>query len=173
MRRFWDSEEAEAIRLMHRRSRALRLALPWEPPTKKSRPGARKNARDALTDAFENDELIQYVRQHARWPKPRAAIAFDIDVSGAGPNDPRIDSICKWLLDELAGHVYADDRQVKLLFARAWHLQPVAPADVAMFWGDAAPPTTHDTRDRTAMTYVTAQTRADVGRRPASCGAPR
>ncbi|MCE7482003.1 RusA family crossover junction endodeoxyribonuclease [Microbacterium profundi] len=162
MRGFWDSEEAEAIRLMHRRSRALRLALPLEPPTKKSRPGARKRARDALTDAFENDELIQYVRQRGRWPKPRAAIALDIDVFAAGPNGPRIDSICKWLLDELAGHVYTDDRQVKLLFARAWHPQPASPADMAMFWGDAAPPITHDTRDRPAMTYVTAQTRADV-----------
>lgn len=162
MRGFWDSDEAEAIRLSHRRSQALRLALPLEPPTKKSRPGTRKRARNVLAESFETDELVQYTRQRSRWPKPLAAVALDIEVFGTGPNGPRIDSICKWLLDELAGRVYADDRQVKLLFARAWRPQPVSPADLAPFWGDVTPLTQHNTVERPAMTYITAQTRANI-----------
>jgi hypothetical protein len=58
------------------------------------------------------------------WPKPRAAVALDIYLSSVNRNGARIDHLCKWLLDELAGHVYADDRQVKLLFARVSRPEP-------------------------------------------------
>ncbi|MFH8252905.1 hypothetical protein ACH3VR_21240 [Microbacterium sp. B2969] len=138
------------------------MALPLEPPTKKTRAGTRRKASDLLDEAFETDTLVQHARQQTRWPKPRAAIALDIDVFGAGSNGPRIDSICKWLLDELAGRVYTDDRQVKLLFARTWRQQPLSASDLATFWGDAGPPLPDDTGKRSAMRYVTAQPRANI-----------
>ncbi len=49
---------------------------------------------------------------------------MDVYLSSGSRSGARVDSICKWLLDELAGLVYADDRQVKLLFARV--ARPVA-----------------------------------------------
>lgn len=162
MRGFWETHHAEAIRFTRRRGEALQLALPLEPPTKKTRAGTRRKASDLLDEAFETDALVQYARQQTRWPRPRAAVALDIEVFGASSNGPRIDSICKWLLDELAGRVYTDDRQVKLLFARTWRPQSVSSADLVTFWGDAAPPLPDATGERSAMTYVTAQPRANV-----------
>lgn len=161
-RGFWGTGEAEAIRLVRRRTESLRLALPLEPPTKKTRAGTRMKAGDALAEVFENDILVAYARRHTRWPKPRAAIALDIDVFGASANGPRVDNICKWLLDELGGRVYADDRQVKLLFARTWRPPSLSASDLAAFWGEGGPSVAEATVDRPAMTYITAQTRANV-----------
>lgn len=89
-----------------------------EPPTKRAGAGRQSRARAALADAFETDILTRHARDVTRWPKPRAAIALDVILFSGAPDGARVDSICKWLLDELAGLVYADDRQVKLLFAR-------------------------------------------------------
>lgn len=92
MRGFWETDHAEAIRFARRRSEALQLALPLEPPTKKTRAGTRRKASDLLDEAFKTDTLVQHARRQTRWPKPRAAIALDIDVFGASSNGPRIDS---------------------------------------------------------------------------------
>ncbi len=92
--------------------------LQLEPPTKRAGAGRQSRARATLEEAFETGILARRARDVTKWPKPRAAIALDLLLFSGAPDGARVDSICKWLLDELAGLVYADDRQVKLLFAR-------------------------------------------------------
>ncbi|MFJ4166849.1 hypothetical protein ACIPY5_14960 [Microbacterium sp. NPDC089698] len=175
--RFWTSAEGEMIRFRRRRFESLRVDLPLDPPTKNSRRGTKKKAKAALDAAFEDDILARHARELTPWPKPRAAIALDIYLAGGSRNSPRVDNICKWLLDELAGHVYADDRQVKLLFASAskpprasWRF--FANEDL----GDLDDVSKEVYRDRTSVAdeptstakkpssklYITAQTRASV-----------
>ncbi|SDZ45432.1 hypothetical protein [Herbiconiux ginsengi] len=89
-----------------------------------------------------------------------------------------MDSICKWLLDELTDHVYADDRQVKLLYAHAARSQAprprkeasqesvsevVAAATAAWDMEVALPwPEPSELDKQEPKLYITAQTRTNV-----------
>jgi len=178
--RFWSTPEAEFIRFHRRRGESLRITLPLEPPTKKTRRRTKEKAREALSAAFEADALARRARELTKWPKPRAEIALDILLFSSNRNGARVDNICKWLLDELIDHVYADDRQVKLLYARAARLPASRPQtkkeatqelasedvatltapedfDVAVPWLEPVEPA----KDEPKL-YITAQTRANV-----------
>lgn len=159
MTHFWQSGAGEHIRMFRRRMSSLRVVVPIEGPTKKTRRATRERARQALHAAFEDDSLVRYAREQTNWPKPRAHIALDISVTSAARNGARIDSVCKWLLDELNGLVYQDDRQVKLLFARIG--RPMA--DLAAFWGESPSPSVATGRAvETPKIWITAQPRASV-----------
>ncbi|MFF1633459.1 hypothetical protein [Leifsonia sp. NPDC058248] len=101
---------------------ALRLALPIEARSKSS---SRTKDRDELAEMIKEDAkpwLDLRGRFGTTWPRARASIALDLRVSSNRKQSPRIDKICKWLLDELGGPnsdaiVFKDDKQVKLLFA--------------------------------------------------------
>lgn len=115
-----------------------------------------------LSAALETDVLAKQAWRHTRWPKPRAAIALDVTIFSSSRNGARVDSVCKWLLDELNGKVYADDRQVKLLFARLARPLPTFPRDRADgFWQEVVDKAGTSRKKPTTM-YVTAQTRASV-----------
>lgn len=174
---FWQTQQGEMIRFRRRQEESVRLSLQLEPPTKRARGGTKAKARAALSATFATDVLVRRARELTTWPKPRAEVALDIFLSSGNRNGARIDHMCKWLLDELAGHVYADDRQVKLLFARASRPRPLPPmperqssADPA--WAgselydefervyEAAVESSREPRQ--AELYVTARTRANV-----------
>ncbi len=86
--------------------------------------------------------------------------------------------MCKWLLDEIAGHVYADDRQVKMLFARVSRKLPSSPLPPPPDGEDTSWPGGDDTSDglermyfdiantdeeqRSPKLYIDAQTRSNV-----------
>lgn len=158
---FWRTDAGEYLRLHRRRMASLRVTIPTEAPTKKTRRASREKARQMLRNYFETDALARYARGRTNWPKPRADIALDIFVSSASRNGPRIDNACKWLLDELTELVYKDDRQVKLLFARVGrpHLDVET---LAAFWGDDAPPWIAQRERRGAEIWITAQPKASV-----------
>lgn len=149
-----------------------------EPPTKRTRAGTKGKARAALAHEFAEDLLARRARELTTWPKPRAAIALDVHVYSRSASGARVDSICKWLLDELAGHVYADDRQVKMLFARVARTQPLPPilsppvdpdtswpgdgdhfADLHRMYADAVKASA---TPQPSKLYITAQTRGNV-----------
>ncbi len=177
---FWRSAQGEAVRFRRRRAEALDLALPMNPPTKRARLGIKTKARDALADAFSSGLLVRRARALTNWPKPRADIALDVYLANGPRNGARVDSICKWLLDELAGHVYLDDRQVKLLFAHATRPLPArrtvpefrqvseaalnSPVRLHQADLDAALTGLEEkgSEPRQPQLYITAQTRANV-----------
>lgn len=167
MHDFWDSPEGQSARFHHRRAEALDITLALEPPTKKTRKGTKEKARAALASAFDTDVRARWARRLTSWPKPRAAIALDIVLFSSARNGARVDSICKWLLDELAGHVYADDRQVKLLYAAAARASApqrrttiAAPGEEVFetLWGRSK----SSAAAREPTLHITAQTRANV-----------
>ena len=162
---FWESDAGESVRIFRRRMARLLVKIPLEPPTKKARVGTRRKATDAVRAAFEASELVAYGRARGEWPRPRAHIALDISITSIAREGARIDNICKWLLDELAGHVYTDDRQVKLLFARVWRPSPSSRPPVVPGGDDVR----HDPllldslpRDREPSVWITAQRRSAV-----------
>lgn len=159
MTHFWQSDAGEHIRLYRRRMASLRVTVKTEAPTKKMRRGSKEKARQALRLAFETDTLIRYAREQTNWPKPRASIALDIFVNSASRNGARIDSACKWLLDELTGLVYRDDKQVKLLFARIG--RPLNDPESRAFWGEFEPPVTKVAHGGASIS-ITAQPRSSV-----------
>lgn len=120
---FWRSEQGRQQKAQQRMTSALRLALPIEPRSKRS---SRNRDRDQLAELIQSGAkpwLELRGRLGTMWPRTRAHIALDIHVSSNRKSSPRIDTICKWLLDELGGPnrdaiVFKDDKQVKLLFAR-------------------------------------------------------
>ncbi|MFE9328151.1 hypothetical protein ACIHDR_43105 [Nocardia sp. NPDC052278] len=128
---------------LNRSVSTLRLRLSREPRSKrvKGKAGAQE-LRDLMFQGAASWHRMDGAL--GRWPQSRAHLALDIEFNTTRRNSPRIDKLCKWLLDELGGAhgapiVYNDDRQVKMLFAR--HLR------------DADTP----------MISVTAQTVAQVG----------
>ncbi|MGV2982064.1 hypothetical protein ACNPNP_00040 [Microbacterium sp. AGC85] len=144
-----------------------------EPPTKRTRAGTKAKARAALAEAFVTNILARRARDLTTWPKPRAAIALDVYLANGSRGGARVDNICKWLLDELAGHVYADDRQVKMLFARVSRptgLRPLRkddnePGSVTKEFYDEFERLFMAMRDvpaRAPELYITAQPRANV-----------
>lgn len=157
------------IRFRRRREESLRVVVSLEPPTKRTRAGTKKKAKAVLADAFDHDLLACRARDVTTWPKPRAATALDVHLRSGKRNGARIDHVCKWLLDELAGHVYADDRQVKMLFARVSRSSPplpsksVADAVGAEFYAEAERlfADSSDLPPRSDL-HITAQTRASV-----------
>lgn len=157
---FWQSDAGEHIRLHRRRMASLRVTVKTEAPTKKMRRGSQEKARQALRLAFEGDTLTSYARKQTNWPKPRADIALDIFVNSGSRNGARIDSACKWLLDELTGLVYRDDKQVKLLFARIG--RPLNDPESLAFWGEDALPVTKVVEPQGASISITAQPRSSV-----------
>lgn len=106
--------------------------------------------------------------KHANWPRPRADLALDVHIYSAEQNSPRIDTACKWLLDELGGPdagdvIYRDYRQVKWLFASK-SVRTASAAETANAAGSAfvegiQVPT--DLGKLNPHIYVTAQTRAN------------
>ncbi len=160
---FWESDNGIAAAASHRRMTALHLHLPIEPPTKRARQGAKRRAAAMLQSAFDMDLVISYARGKESWPKPRAAIALDISILGASRNPARVDTACKWLLDELNGKSYADDRHVTMLFARLWRPQEPLDSPPASGADERAPdlgPLAAAERD--PKLYLTARTRASV-----------
>jgi hypothetical protein len=157
---FWQTERGEMIRISRRRFESLRVSVPIEAPTKKVRARTRQKATSALHRAFESEALVEYAHRLTRWPKPRAAIALEVSVTSASRNGARIDSICKWLLDELAGLVYADDRQVKLLFAHIWRPPAHHSQGADSLWGEASQGASPG--ERMPEIHITAQTRTNV-----------
>lgn len=176
MDHFWRSAQGEMIRFRRRREESVRISLPLELPTKRTRPGTKAKAKAALAEAFATDILARRAREVTLWPKPRAAVALDLHVWSGTSTGARVDSVCKWLLDELAGLVYADDRQVKMLFAQVARPQPLPKIGVPKrdggSWGVSGE--LYDEFDRLARAasqsnstrlphfYLTAQTRANV-----------
>ncbi|WP_226531966.1 RusA family crossover junction endodeoxyribonuclease [Microbacterium paraoxydans] len=165
MHEFWDSPEGKFTQFHRRRSEALDVALALEPPTKKTRRGTQEKARAALASAFQSDVRARWARELTAWPKLQAAIALDIVLFSSARNGARVDSICKWLLDELSGHVYSDDRQVKLLYAKVARSRSRKKVDApaenpwdAGFDFDWPEPDS----DKEPALYITAQTRANV-----------
>lgn len=119
MARYWSTPHGLRISHRHRRLDSLFVTAELVPPSKRSIAAAKMRAREKLHAAFAGSDRIAELYPRLRWPKPRAAIALDISLHGDVTRAPRVDTICKWLLDELTGLVYRDDRQVKFLFARA------------------------------------------------------
>jgi hypothetical protein len=131
-------------------------------------------AKQALNEAL-SDLLAVHARRLTTWPKPRAAISVDVNLFSQSAQGARPDSLCKWLLDELAGHAYSDDRQVKLLFAHVSRPQLLPPRRASgsgddALWGtstpaaDAAssPPAVSPAPNARSQMYITVQTRANV-----------
>jgi hypothetical protein len=176
MDHFWRSAQGELIRFRRRREQSISISLPLELPTKRTRPGTKAKAKAALAEAFATDILARRAREVTLWPKPRAAVALDLHVWSGARTGARVDSVCKWLLDELAGLVYADDRQMKMLFARVSRPQsfpqiPVANSDEGP-WGVSgglydefdrlARATSQSSSTRSPQFHLMAQTRANV-----------
>jgi Holliday junction resolvase RusA-like endonuclease len=161
---FWSSSEGEALQASRRYMAALHLGFDLEPPSKRARQSIRRSASQRVRESIADDITLRRGVIGPKWPRPRAALALDISVHSAARNAPRIDNICKWLLDEMTGLIYADDRQVKMLFARLWRARtPSVTADkpeppgansLTTYVGHAV--------ERSAKTYVTVQSRADV-----------
>ncbi|HWU29810.1 MAG TPA: hypothetical protein VN041_12085 [Microbacterium sp.] len=119
MDRYWSTPRGLHAAQNYRRMVSLRISADMIPPSKRAMGAVKARAREVLGDAFASSRAHASLYPKVRWPKPRAAVALDIALYGELLNAPRVDTICKWLLDELAGLVYRDDRQVKLLFAHA------------------------------------------------------
>lgn len=118
---YWNSDEGKRTQDLARRLRTLRIRLDCRPLTKRS--AARSKGRNAdFAELLDRETEIYRALRRDRWPKPRAGIALDVSVSTGQP--PRVDHVCKWLLDILGSKtrpaVYADDRQVAMLYARCW-----------------------------------------------------
>jgi hypothetical protein len=117
---FWDSEAGKRLSDARLRASMLQLRADVEPRSKRAR--STTNDRAQLLD----DALLWHQASWTvggRWPRPRAELAVDLLFVSASSNPPRIDSACKWLLDELGSGtgkpiVYNDDRQIKMLYAR-------------------------------------------------------
>lgn len=138
---YWNSDEGRRTQDLARRLRVLHIRLDRRPLTKRS--AARSKGRNAdYAELLERETEIYRALPRDRWPKPLAGVALDVSVSS--PQPPRVDHICKWLLDLLGSKtrpaVYADDRQVTMLYARCW------------------PP--HDERD--PLMLISARTAADA-----------
>lgn len=119
MTRYWSTPHGLRTWYRYRRLDSLYVSAELVPPSKGALSSAKLRARETLHAAFAHSNRIAERYPRMRWPRPRAAVALDIALHGDATRAPRVDTICKWLLDELTDHVYRDDRQVKLLFARA------------------------------------------------------
>lgn len=119
MTRYWSTPDGLRTSHHYRRLDSLFVSAALVPPSKRAIGAAQRRARESLDEAFAQSNRIVEHYPRMKWPKPRAAIALDIALHGEATHAPRVDTICKWLLDELTDHVYRDDRQVKLLFAHA------------------------------------------------------
>lgn len=163
---YWNSPEGALNKLLHRRMSRLIWSTDLEPPSKRARPAKRRRATEQIDEIFNTDLVLSYARSRARWPKPRAPIALDVWLSNATRNSPRIDSICKWLLDELEGRVYQDDRQVKLLFARADRDEPpwdrLSDDSTSEPWGSALNTAAFEPASTSPRLHVTARPRSDA-----------
>ncbi|QWS33050.1 hypothetical protein [Curtobacterium aetherium] len=120
-RNFWNSDEGKRAQDRARQLRILRIRLDRQPLTKRS--AARSKRRNAdFAELVERETEIYRALPRDSWPKPRAGVALEVIVSS--PQPPRVDSVCKWLLDLLGSEtrpaVYVDDRQVEMLHARCW-----------------------------------------------------
>lgn len=126
MTRYWSTPRGLRVANDYRRWESLRISTSLVPPSKRSIGAIKIRAREKLHAALASTNRMSELYPRIRWPKPRAAVALDIALYGDLKNAPRVDTICKWLLDELTDHVYRDDRQVKLLFAHADRRDPRA-----------------------------------------------
>ncbi|MFX0573091.1 hypothetical protein [Nocardia nepalensis] len=119
---YWKSEAGLRQKDLRRFVSALRLGIIKEPRSKSAKgKAASRELRELLLEGAATWHRLDG-DYGARWPRPRADLALDIAFRTTNPNSPRIDKLCKYLLDELGGMkgppiVYNDDRQVKMLFA--------------------------------------------------------
>lgn len=120
---YWTTEAGLRLRDEYRSVSTLRLSLEQNPMTKGTKGKARK--RELRELMFRDAGMWHGLdgKFGGRWPRPRANVVLDIAMRTTLRDPARIDKYCKWLLDELGGQqgdpiVYADDRQVKMLFAR-------------------------------------------------------
>lgn len=154
---YWDSADGERHRSRYRQWSSLRFALEMEGISKEVRRGTRVKAREAIRREL-TESLEHSMYRSVRWPKPRAAVALDVAVYSASGRAPRVDKICKWLLDELEGLVYANDRQIKLLFVSKVDQRPPQATDDSIFGLSAL----RASRAPKPVIYANARTRADV-----------
>lgn len=154
---YWDTPEGQRHRARYRRWSSLRLALQMEGLSKSVRQGTRARAREVIR--AELTEWIEHpMYRSVKWPKPRAAVALDVAVYSASGRAPRVDKICKWLLDELEGLVYTDDRQVKLLFVSKVDQRPPREPNDEILGLSAL----RSSPALEPVIYVNARTRSDV-----------
>ena len=117
---WWVTDEGQRYRDLVRSVSTIRLHAQVEPKRK------RAQQNDELRELMLSDAHIWHEmdgRCGPNWPRPKASVALDIWCRTSNRNPPRIDKICKWLLDELGSAkgrpiIFNDDRQVKMLFAR-------------------------------------------------------
>ena len=151
-----------------RATMALHLDLPLEPKSKKSARPAHREAVQTHVREGAGPWMKANGGKYAHWPRPRADLALDVHIFSGEKNSPRIDTACKWLLDELGGPdagevVYRDDRQVKWLFASKSvqtdsDAEAATAAGIVFFGVDHAPA---PSAQFDPHIYVTAQTRAN------------
>ena len=119
---FWKSPEGLKIKFRKIRAGKSRAAVSTPLRTKKSNKKA--------DQAFIRERLLRqlspwkiyWARKGIKLPRKRAGIALDFKFLSFARTTPRVDKICKWIIDELHGQgeeslLFYDDRQVKLLFA--------------------------------------------------------
>lgn len=122
---FWDSEEGQRYKDYRRHISVIRLSAEVEPPSKNPR---KRAASHDLRESMLKDALLWHGLEGefgARWPRLRASLAVDLYFSSAERNPPGVHTMSKAALDLLGGPLgeavlYKDDRQIKMLFARAF-----------------------------------------------------
>lgn len=122
---FWDSEDGQRHKDFRRNISVIRLSADVEPPTKNPRKRAASQNLQAL---LLKDALLWHGLDGefgARWPRLRAPLAVDLTFSSTERNPPGIHTLSKAALDLLGGSpseavLFKDDRQIKMLFARAF-----------------------------------------------------
>lgn len=122
---FWDSEEGHRYTDFRRNMSVIRLSAQVEPPSKNPRKRAVSEELQAL---MLKDALLWHGLEGefgARWPRLRAPLAVELSFSSTERNPPAIHTLSKAVLDLLGGPpgkavLFKDDRQIKMLFARAF-----------------------------------------------------
>lgn len=122
---FWDSEEGQNFTDQRRSISVIRLSAEVEPPSKNPR---KRAASENLKSLMLKDALLWHGLDGefgARWPRVRVPLAVDLSFSSTERNPPGIHTLSKAVLDLLGGPpgdavLFKDDRQIKMLFARAF-----------------------------------------------------
>ena len=125
---FWRTEAGQQHREDLRRLSAARLHVEYEPRGKKA-----QQQENFFRDLLLADAKIWENTPLGGWPRPKAEVALDISAVSSQRNAPRPDTLCKWLLDQLDGSrgtpvLFADDRQVTMLFARSYRDRNSSPS---------------------------------------------
>lgn len=118
---WWTSEPGRRHGRRRRARRALIARVDQEP--------VRKGRRAAASSSDFRTAMRSEIASHREWPKRRARVAVDLDLTTSQKQPPNLENLAKHYLDQLGethdsgegGHIYADDRQVQLLHVSAHH----------------------------------------------------